>query len=83
MDGRCDPYPLAVWNAYLRVLNGNAGWDAVLAHYRVNAVLVRPDGALESLLQTQPRRWRMISSDAVARLYVRPALLERLRSPQS
>lgn len=82
MDGRGDPYPLAVWNAYLRVLHGNVGWDAVLARYRVDAVLVRPDGALESLLRTQPRLWRMIASDAVSRLYVRPALLERPRSPQ-
>jgi hypothetical protein len=82
MDGRSDPYPLAVWNAYWRVLHGNVGWDAVLARYRVDAVLVRPDGALESLLRTQPRLWRMIASDGVSRLYVRPALLERPRSPQ-
>jgi hypothetical protein len=81
MDGRADPYPLDVWNDYVRVLDGNTGWDAVLAHYRVNAILVRPDGALESLLQTRPRFWRMIASDGVARLYVRPALLVRAPSP--
>jgi hypothetical protein len=82
MDGRSDPYPVVVWNAYLIALHGNAGWDAVLARYRVNALLVRPDGALESLLRTQPRQWRMIAHDRVARLYVRPALLERPRSSE-
>ena len=75
MDGRSDPYPPEVWRDYRRVLDGNAGWSAVLDRFRVNAVLARRDGALDSLLRTQPQTWRSIASPGPARLYVRPALL--------
>lgn len=75
MDGRCDPYPAAIWTKYLRVLNGNTGWNDVLEAYHVNAVLVRRDSALDSLLSEAPNEWRTIGADTHARLYVRPALI--------
>jgi hypothetical protein len=80
MDGRCDPYPAAVWDEYRRVLDGNRGWAAVLDRRRVDAVLVRRDGALDSLLAERSGLWRSIAADAHARLYVRPALIARERA---
>jgi hypothetical protein len=75
MDGRCDPYPAPMWRDYREVMDGNRRWAAILARERVDAVLVRRDGALDSLLAERPKTWRRLASDRLARLYVKPALL--------
>ena len=77
MDGRCDPYPPRLWREYLTVLNGNTGWRHVLDAHRVDAVIVRRDGALDSLLAERPEGWSLIAADGRARVYVRPSLLAR------
>ncbi|MDQ6925780.1 MAG: hypothetical protein M3154_06050, partial [Candidatus Eremiobacteraeota bacterium] len=76
MDGRCDPYPAAMWRDYREVMDGNRRWSAILSRERIDAVLVRRDGALDSLLAERPEMWRRIASDRLARLYVKPALLD-------
>ncbi len=75
MDGRCDPYPAAMWRDYGDVRAGGPRWAAILDRERVDAMLVRRDGALDSLLAERPRTWRRLASDGLARLYVKPALL--------
>jgi hypothetical protein len=75
MDGRCDPYPAALWRDYGAVRAGNLRWSLILERARVDAVLARRDGALDSLLAERPGTWRAIASDGLARLYVKPALL--------
>jgi hypothetical protein len=75
MDGRADPYPVAVWRDYRTVLDGNTGWNHVLDERRIDAVLVRRDSALDSLLAGRPRMWHAIAADRHSRMYVRPALL--------
>jgi hypothetical protein len=75
MDGRCDPYPAPMWRDYREVMDGNRRWAAIIARERIDAILVRRDGALDSLLAERPRTWRRIASDRLARLYVKPALL--------
>jgi hypothetical protein len=73
MDGRCDPYPAPVWRDYREVIDGNRRWAAILDRERVDAVLVRRNGALDSLL-AERGGWRRIASDRVSGLYVRSAL---------
>lgn len=79
MDGRCDPYPAPVWRDYREVIDGNRRWAAILDRERIDAVLVRRDGALDSLLAERRGGWRRIASDRVSALYVRPALLAQAR----
>jgi hypothetical protein len=76
MDGRCDPYPAPMWRDYREVMDGNRRWAVILERERVDAILVRRDGALDSLLAERPGAWRRIASDRLARLYVKPALLD-------
>ena len=76
MDGRCDPYPAAMWRDYRDVMDGNRGWAAIIERERIDAISVRRDGALDSLLAERPATWRRIASDRLARLYVKPALLD-------
>ena len=80
MDGRCDPYPAPMWRDYREVMDGNRRWAAIIERERIDAILVRRDGALDSLLAERPAMWRRIASDRLARLYVKPALLEGGRS---
>jgi hypothetical protein len=75
MDGRCDPYPPAVWREYRKVVQGDPGWETILDDDRVDAVLVHRDGALDRLLSERAARWRDVATDAHTRLYVRPALI--------
>jgi len=79
MDGRCDPYPPDVWHDYRVIVRGNRGWDVVLDRYRVDAVLVRRDGALDSLLAERSRAWHVLAANGLTRLYVRSLLLARTR----
>ncbi|MFN2459229.1 MAG: hypothetical protein ABR591_00850 [Candidatus Velthaea sp.] len=75
MDGRCDPYPVPVWREYREVLDGTRRWAAVLDARHIDAILVRRNGTLDSLLAERPHTWRAIASDERARVYVRPALV--------
>ena len=79
MDGRCDPYPAAMWRDYRLVMDGNRRWALILQREGIDAILVRRDGALDSLLAERPGTWRKIASDRLARLYVKPALLSAPR----
>jgi len=79
MDGRCDPYPARIWRDYREVIDGNRGWASILDRERIDAVLVRRNGALDSLLGERRGTWRRIASDRVADLYVRPTLLADAR----
>ena len=82
MDGRCDPYPAALWREYREVLDGNRRWAAILDARRIDAVLVRRDGALDSLLAERKAGWHEIAADRAARLYVRPALIASTTHPE-
>ena len=79
MDGRCDPYPAPMWRDYRDVMDGNRRWAFIIERERIDAILVRRDGALDSLLAERPGAWRRIASDRLARLYVKPALLAEPR----
>ena len=71
LDGRCDPYPEAVWRDYRDVLDGNVRWAQILDARDVDAVLVRRNGALDSLLAERRPVWRALGEDRLSRLYVR------------
>jgi hypothetical protein len=75
VDGRADPFPIAVWNDYDLVRNAHAGWRSVVKRYGVNALLVRRDGPLDRAARKDG--WRSIR-DAPIRLLVR---VGRRRSP--
>ena len=39
MDGRCDPYPLAVWRSYMATIRVEPAWRDLFERYRVDAVI--------------------------------------------
>jgi hypothetical protein len=79
MDGRCDPYPPRLWREYREVIDGNRRWAAILDGERIDAVLVRRNGALDSLLAERGAIWRRLADDRVSAVYVRRPLLAARR----
>jgi len=47
LDGRADPYPLAVWSDFDRIARLRSDWRAALRRYRVDTLLVERDSPLD------------------------------------
>ena len=63
IDGRCDAYPLAVWQEYLTVIRGRDAWAGPLKAYRVDSVIAERGSTLAIALENAPR-WESAYRDA-------------------
>ncbi|HKU67728.1 MAG TPA: hypothetical protein VJP85_08130 [Candidatus Baltobacteraceae bacterium] len=70
IDGRADPFPLAVWQDYITVFHVKGDWRAVLDRRRVNAVLVDKKRELAHALPLW-RGWRLVYAQGDYRLFIR------------
>ena len=70
LDGRCDPFPLSVWSAYLAVQHDRARRFAILRAYAVDTVLADSRGRLARALRER-RRWRVVAADGRYALFAR------------
>ncbi|MBD5657517.1 MAG: hypothetical protein IAI50_20405 [Candidatus Eremiobacteraeota bacterium] len=70
MDGRVAAYSAVDVETQRSLEHASAGWRAMLDRNRIDAMLVRRDRALGTLLAMRGD-WRAIASDASAELYVR------------
>lgn len=50
LDGRCDPYPLPVWQQYISAIKVDRFWSRPLVKYRVDGVIASRGGALARAL---------------------------------
>ncbi|MEO7650130.1 MAG: hypothetical protein ABIZ80_06660 [Bryobacteraceae bacterium] len=71
VDGRSDFFGEDIFKDYLRILNGEPGWDLLLDKYQFTAVLTPVRGDLARQLD-QRSGWRLLEKDNLA------ALLERV-----
>lgn len=70
VDGRCDPFPLGLWNAYLEVASTASRRFEDLAHYRIDTVIAARNGALAQSLRVH-RGWHVVLDDARFVLFAR------------
>lgn len=70
MDGRCDPFPLPVWNDFETVSKAAHGWQAVIERRGVDAILAKNSTALGRALP-HLRQWQRIYANKTYRLYIR------------
>jgi hypothetical protein len=70
MDGRCDPYPLTVWEQYIEAIDGAPPSRRILREYAVDTVLANKNGAFESALLATPQ-WRVAYADRAYVLFRR------------
>jgi hypothetical protein len=69
IDGRCDPYPLPVWQRYIDVVQAKPQSRTILASYGVDAVVAKRDGALARDLEAPP--WHVAARDRAYVLFRR------------
>jgi hypothetical protein len=70
LDGRADPYPVAVWRDFINIVRLEPGWSAQLVAYNVDAVLVKNDAPLSQALGLTSG-WRVAYADEAFKLYLR------------
>ena len=73
IDGRCDPFPLRVWNDYLAVERVSPRWLRVLNHYGANAVLVKNGRPLAQALALRTD-WHVFYHDSGYEIYLRDGI---------
>jgi hypothetical protein len=75
LDGRADPYPLAVWNDFTTVVRLRPGWDRRLDARKVDTILVASDAPLEQGLRLSPD-WKVAYHDKKYELWQRRGSFE-------
>ncbi|GAC1499772.1 MAG: hypothetical protein NVS1B2_23820 [Vulcanimicrobiaceae bacterium] len=72
LDGRADPYPLAVWTDFDAIARVRPTWRATLDRYAVNTVVVATDAPLDRMLaHATARDWYVSYRDSHFRVWVR------------
>jgi hypothetical protein len=69
IDGRADPYPEKVWDAYIIINRLRPGWRRVLASSRVDTVVAGRDAPLDQALEAAGG-WRAAFTDTNYRLWL-------------
>ena len=69
-DDRYDMYPIAVTDAYNKLLSTKPGWQRVLDRYRINIVVWPRRRGIVQVLEVSPG-WTVLREDKVATVLVR------------
>jgi hypothetical protein len=70
IDGRCDPFPLTVWNDYETVVSTKRGWKHVIKVRDIDAIVANSSSKLGRALP-HLRAWHELYSDKTYKLYIR------------
>lgn len=70
IDGRCDPFPIAVWKDYVTIFHAKADWREVVQRRGIDAILVDNKRELARALPLW-RGWNLAYADREYRLFVR------------
>lgn len=70
LDGRCDPFPPAVWRDYLAVERVTPAWANVLDRYNVDSVLVKKGRPLAQALALRSD-WHLFYHDRHYEIFLR------------
>jgi hypothetical protein len=70
IDGRCDPYPLAIWKSYVSAIGVSRSWGTTLQRYRVDAVVASRTSRLQPALAAD-QSWHLAFEDAQYVVYTR------------
>ncbi len=70
LDGRCDPYPAAVWSDFETIVRLRPGWRRRLAGRRVDAIVAERTAHLAPAL-AHDHAWKQLYSDRRYVLFVR------------
>ena len=67
MDTRFELYPTAMWQDYIRIINGQFGWEERLAHYDADTLFVQKESEKELIAAARASgRWKTTYEDQFA-----------------
>jgi hypothetical protein len=67
MDTRFELYPTAMWQDYIRIINGQFGWEERLAHYAADTLFVQKESEKELIAAARASgRWKTTYEDQFA-----------------
>ncbi|HEY1653873.1 MAG TPA: hypothetical protein VGF86_02030 [Candidatus Tumulicola sp.] len=70
MDGRCDPFPLDVWDQYRVLVEAGPGWKRILRSYNITQVLT-PSSSPLALAIRASKRWKVLYDDKTTLVFAR------------
>jgi hypothetical protein len=70
MDGRCDPYPLDVWQSYVSMIRVEPSWKNTLRRYGIDSVVAPRNSPIAKALASDAA-WRSIVRGGSFALYER------------
>jgi len=74
LDGRADPYPLAVWRGFETIVGIRPGWRETLARYDVDTIVASSSEPLDRMLAlAPPPAWHRVYADRNYRVWARDA----------
>jgi hypothetical protein len=82
IDGRSDFYGPLIGGEYLRLMQGQPGWESLFGKYGFSMALIPRAWPLAALLDRDPA-WRRIRADRLAVLYERQGDLATARPNQT
>jgi len=73
LDGRADPFPPQIWDAYQTVYAMLPGWTETLDHFKINAMLVERNSPMDDAFKSM-RGWHEVrQDDPCCALFIRPS----------
>jgi hypothetical protein len=71
LDGRADPFPPSVWQAFVTVSGMFPGWPETLDHYKVNALIIDKNDPIGPALAGMPQWQKVPAQDDCCALFIR------------
>jgi hypothetical protein len=79
LDGRADPYPIAVWDDFLKILRPEQDWQKTIARRGIDTLVVSRDSNLDQVVARTPG-WRQSYVDKRYRVWEATRVISRTRS---
>jgi hypothetical protein len=69
LDGRADPYPIAVWDDFLTILRPEPLWQSTVKKHGIDTLVVARDSDLDQVVARTPG-WRQTYVDKKYRVWI-------------
>jgi hypothetical protein len=79
LDGRADPYPIAVWDDFLKILRPERDWQQTIARRGIDTLVVSRDSNLDQVV-ARSAGWHQSYVDKHYRVWAAVRVISRTRS---
>ena len=79
LDGRADPYPIAVWDDFLKILRPERDWQQTVARHGIDTLVVARDSDLDQVV-ARTAGWRQSYADKRYRVWEATRVISKIRA---